>query len=149
VSEILSILNFGFILLLYLFLFFVLIVVFKQLKPTEIELVENNKNLQSKYFFKFTAPEEKKNKAIRLTDEMTIGRAAGCSITLHNDNFASSIHARVSCEFIGKNPNILIEDLVSTNGTKVNNKNIHSPTKIKLGDIVQIGDNKLKLVKKK
>lgn len=147
-SELLSIFNFAFVILLYVFLFFVLIVVSRQLKPTDMENLEKN-NFESKYYFKFTSPKEKAGKAVKITEEITIGRAIGCTITLDNDNYASSIHARVSADFLTKTPTIIIEDLGSTNGTVVNSKQIKNPTKLKLGDVVKIGDNSLKLVKKK
>lgn len=149
-GDILSIFNFGFLGLIYLFLFFVLIVVVRELKPLKIEYTANKNPSSNKlYYFKFIKPAIKSGVIIRLNEEMTIGRAAGCTITLENDNFASSIHARVSMDNANKNTTIFVEDLGSTNGTKVNGKKISKPTKINLGDIIQIGDNQLKLVKKK
>ena len=48
--------------------------------------------------------------------EMTIGRAAGCQVSLPDDTFASTVHARV----YGRDGAIYVEDLGSTNGTYLN-----------------------------
>src|SRR5487761_1731725 len=48
-----------------------------------------------------------------LAEELTIGRAAGCAVTLLDDSFVSQLHARVFFRGDG----FWLEDLGSTNGT--------------------------------
>ena len=69
-----------------------------------------------------------------LADELTMGRAAGCDVTV-DDSYASQIHARV----FRRDDNFLLEDLGSTNGTYLNRQNVSTPTVLKAGDQIQVG----------
>ena len=51
-----------------------------------------------------------------LGEEVTIGRAPGCSVALADDTFVSQLHARV---FV-RDGQPFVEDLGSTNGTFLN-----------------------------
>ena len=68
-------------------------------------------------------------------EEITIGRQEGNTIRLTERN-VSRKHARL----VKDNGSILIEDLGSYNGVRVNGEKISGPTKIKEGDLVEIGD---------
>jgi len=68
-------------------------------------------------------------------DEITIGRQDGNTIRLTERN-VSRRHARLMKE----NGNVLIEDLGSYNGVRVNGEKITGRTRIKEGDLVEIGD---------
>lgn len=72
--------------------------------------------------------------------EMTIGRAAGCQITL-DDTYISQLHARVSNADTG----VVIEDLGSTNGTYVNRQRVTTPVLGNSGDRIQLGGIVLEL----
>lgn len=69
-----------------------------------------------------------------LGDELTVGRAAGCQITL-DDTYASQIHARL---FV-RDDQLYVEDLGSTNGTYLNRRKVSAPMVVSLGDRIQIG----------
>jgi len=73
-------------------------------------------------------------------DEMTIGRLEGNTIRLTERN-VSRKHARLSRQ----NGALYIEDLTSFTGVRVNGTRIASPTPLREGDEVQIGDYKLVL----
>jgi len=73
-------------------------------------------------------------------DEMTIGRLEGNTIRLTERN-VSRKHARLSRQ----NGALYIEDLSSFTGVRVNGTKIASPTPLREGDEVQIGDYKLVL----
>ncbi|HEY6477296.1 MAG TPA: FHA domain-containing protein, partial [Polyangia bacterium] len=73
-------------------------------------------------------------------DEMTIGRLEGNTIRLTERN-VSRKHARLSRQ----NGALFIEDLTSFTGVRVNGTKIASPTPLREGDEVQIGDYKLVL----
>ena len=66
--------------------------------------------------------------------ELTIGRAAGCEITL-DDTYISQMHARVSPGEHG----VIVEDLGSTNGTYLNRKRVTAPVVVSPGDRIQVG----------
>src|SRR6266850_549027 len=68
-------------------------------------------------------------------DEITIGRQEGNTIRLTERN-VSRRHARL----VKENGHVLIEDLGSYNGVRVNGEKITAPTRIKEGDLVEIGD---------
>ncbi len=84
-------------------------------------------------------PKVRKGTAIRLANEITFGRAAGCTISVPDDTFVSQVHARV----FNENGNIMIEDLGSTNGTYVNANRITAPLMLNKGDRIQIGSTVL------
>jgi len=67
--------------------------------------------------------------------EITIGRAATCTISMPNDSFVSQLHARVFRDA----GDALVEDLGSTNGTYLNGNRLTAPERITKGDRVQIG----------
>jgi len=71
--------------------------------------------------------------------ELTIGRAAGCHVSVADDTFASSLHARV----FGRDGGVFVEDLGSTNGTYVNGARLTGPTVLRPGDQVQVGNTVL------
>jgi len=71
---------------------------------------------------------------------LSIGRAAGCEITL-DDTFISQVHARVTRGQSG----VVIEDLGSTNGTYLNRKKVTAPVVVQTGDVIQVGSTVLEL----
>jgi pSer/pThr/pTyr-binding forkhead associated (FHA) protein len=85
-------------------------------------------------------PSALRGRAFELGDELTIGRAAGCQITL-DDTFVSQIHARV----FRRDDHFLIEDLGSTNGTYLNRQKVTGPMMVRLRDQIQVGNTVLEL----
>ena len=80
-------------------------------------------------------PKAGRGAAFAIADEITIGRAATCTIGMLDDSFVSQLHARVFRE----SGLTTIEDLGSTNGTYLNGKRLTTPEHIVKGDRVQIG----------
>jgi len=76
-----------------------------------------------------------------LGEELTVGRATGCKVSLPNDSYASNLHARA----YQADGLTFVEDLGSTNGTFVNGERISAPTALKVGDRVQVGATVLEL----
>ena len=68
-------------------------------------------------------------------EEITIGRQDGNVIKLSERN-VSRRHARLKKD----NGSLVIEDLGSYNGVRVNGERISGPTKVKEGDLIEIGD---------
>ena len=85
-------------------------------------------------------PPERKGVKFALGQEITIGRAPGCSVSIE-DTFASQLHARV---FL-RDGVYYVEDLGSTNGTLLNRKPVHGPIVFRKGDRVQVGGTVLEL----
>jgi pSer/pThr/pTyr-binding forkhead associated (FHA) protein len=85
-------------------------------------------------------PVELSGKAWVLAGEVSIGRAAGCQVTI-DDTYASQIHARI----FNRDNQWQIEDLGSTNGTWLNRHKVAGPMVIKPGDVVQIGNTVMEM----
>ena len=81
-------------------------------------------------------PKATRGSAFGIGDELTIGRAATCTIGMPNDSFVSQLHARVFREA----GSTMIEDLGSTNGTYLNGKRLATAERVAKGDRVQIGN---------
>ena len=73
--------------------------------------------------------------------DQLVGRAPDVAVALH-DSEVSRQHARIHLA----NGQIQVEDLGSTNGTRVNGEPIQGPTQLRLGDLLEIGSHVLKLV---
>lgn len=70
-----------------------------------------------------------------------VGRSSDNDIVL-NDSFVSTEHARVAWNGRGWT----VQDLESTNGTRINSKQIKRSTAVKPGDTIEFGRVKCKLV---
>jgi pSer/pThr/pTyr-binding forkhead associated (FHA) protein len=68
-------------------------------------------------------------------DELTVGRQEGNTIRLTERN-VSRKHARL----LRENGHVIIEDLGSYNGVKINGDRVTGQVKVKSGDLIQIGD---------
>lgn len=85
-------------------------------------------------------PAAQKGRTFPLGDELTVGRAAGCSVTL-DDTYVSQIHSRV---FI-RDGKVFVEDLGSTNGTYLNRAKVQGPTLMQRNDRLQVGSTVMEL----
>jgi pSer/pThr/pTyr-binding forkhead associated (FHA) protein len=86
------------------------------------------------------SPAEQEGRVYPLADELTVGRAAGCQVTL-DDTYVSQIHARV---FV-RDGQVYVEDLGSTNGTYLNRGKVAGPMLVGPGDQLQVGSTVLEL----
>jgi len=73
-------------------------------------------------------------------EEITIGRQEGNTIRLTERN-VSRRHARL----MRQNGHVMVEDLGSSNGTRINGERISGQSAVKDGDLIQIGDYDLAL----
>jgi hypothetical protein len=85
-------------------------------------------------------PADQKGRSFMIGNEATLGRAAGCQITV-DDTFVSQLHARV----FARDGRYLVEDLGSTNGTYLNRQKVAGPMVISPGDRLQVGNTVLEL----
>jgi hypothetical protein len=80
-------------------------------------------------------PAERRGQAFELSEELTVGRAPGCGVTLPEDTFVSQLHARV----FRRDGALYVEDLGSTNGTLLNHQAVTTPVPLRKGDRLQVG----------
>jgi pSer/pThr/pTyr-binding forkhead associated (FHA) protein len=92
---------------------------------------------------KVVEPPSDRGRIYDLGDELTVGRASGCQISLPDDTFVSQLHARI----FRREGQIYVEDLGSTNGTFLNRKKVTAPQPVRRGDRLQIGKTVLELAK--
>ncbi|MFZ4811894.1 MAG: FHA domain-containing protein [Ilumatobacteraceae bacterium] len=80
-------------------------------------------------------PRERKGATFLVNTELRIGRTSNCAISIPDDAFVSQIHARV---FTSEGTTWL-EDLGSTNGTYLNGERVTNGVVLNKGDRIQIG----------
>jgi len=71
---------------------------------------------------------------------LTVGRNTGNDLALSGDGFASGSHAR----FEPRRDGVWLLDTGSTNGTYVNDRRLGEPRRLEPGDLVRIGETKLR-----
>ena len=82
----------------------------------------------------------RKGERFAIADEMTIGRAPGCHITI-DDTFVSQLHARL----FHRDGVLMVEDLGSTNGTIVDDAPVTTAVALNKGGRLRIGETELEL----
>ncbi len=80
-------------------------------------------------------PPSMRGSTLSLDNEVLVGRNAECDVTLAEDPFVSTKHAR----FFRNSDNWFVEDLGSTNGTLVNAVRITAVQMLRVDDRVQTG----------
>ena len=71
-----------------------------------------------------------------LSDGATLGRSEGAEIPV-DDPFASSAHARI----YPRGDFMQVEDMGSTNGTYLNGRRLRGAERLKVADVIRIGDS--------
>jgi pSer/pThr/pTyr-binding forkhead associated (FHA) protein len=150
-DQLLNLLKVFLLLLLYLFFLRVLRAVWAEVAPPapaaepvrkhgkQTRRVPSRKG-NGKLVLRVLLPPELKGRSFPLTEELTLGRAAGCQVTL-DDTYASQLHARV----FQRDGTVYVEDLGSTNGTYLNRRKVTGPMVLQRGDKLQIGNTVLEL----
>jgi hypothetical protein len=85
-------------------------------------------------------PPDQVGRRYPLGDEITVGRAAGCQVTV-DDTYVSQLHARV----FTRDGQLFVEDLGSTNGTYLNRVKVAGPMGMQKGDRLQVGNTVLEV----
>jgi len=93
----------------------------------------------------FIEPEQRAGERLSIPEgsEFTVGRSVSCDLSLLDDVYASTLHAKIFRD--GKH--LLVEDMASTNGTYVNAERIVVPTRLSRNDVVQVGGTILEVTK--
>ncbi len=71
-----------------------------------------------------------------ISDGATLGRSEAAEIPV-DDPFASSAHARI----YPRGDFMQVEDMGSTNGTYLNGRRLRGPERLKVADVIRIGDS--------
>lgn len=151
-EAILTILKFCFLGLLYLFLVRVLRAVELELSwgraggglPTRlpVRVGRGRRSDQSSRPYRLKMVEPATAQVFPLGEEVTIGRAPGCSVPLADDTFVSQLHARIYV----REGQPFVEDLGSTNGTFLNRARLTQTMPLHRGDRLQVGQTVLEIV---
>jgi pSer/pThr/pTyr-binding forkhead associated (FHA) protein len=149
-DQLLNLLKLFLLLLLYLFFFRVVRAVWAEVSPPKrVEpakqrrserVPKKGRSRKTPPHLRAIAPEELKGRTYALGEEITVGRAAGCQVTL-DDSYASQLHARV----YARDGTWYVEDLGSTNGTYLNRRKVAGPMVMQRGDKLQIGNTILEM----
>lgn len=154
-EAILTILKFCFLGLLYLFLARVVRAVYRELSPDRPVPAGPNgsrfglggraragRGNQSARPYKLKMIDPATSQVFPLGEEVTIGRAPGCSVPLADDTYVSQLHARIYI----RDGRPFVEDLGSTNGTFLNRDRLDRTMPLRRGDKLQIGQTVLEIV---
>ena len=157
-SGALTILEYCFLALVYLFLFRVVRTVLSELRPGRIPVPaaaagdvapvaamapSRRERSGKRWELVIVDPPSRAGEAFSLGEELTVGRGAGCAVVLADDTFVSQVHARIFMR--GSDP--YVEDLGSTNGTLLNGESVVEPVRLRTGDHVQFGQTVMELLK--
>jgi len=145
-DAVLTLLKFGLLAALYAFFAWVLWSAFNQLRASPAAAISNEAS-QSRFGavarpsagqVTILEPAELAGSVMSIGDELSIGRAAACTLTL-DDTYVSQQHASI----VWRDRQYLVTDTGSTNGTFVNRERLTSPVVLRPGDLVQIGSTVL------
>lgn len=156
-SGALTILEYCFLALVYLFLFRVVRTVLAELRPGRIPVPAvvadagpvaamaptRRDRSGRRWELVIVEPTSRAGESFSLSEELSVGRGAGCAVVLADDTFVSTVHARIFIR--GSDP--YVEDLGSTNGTLLNGETVVEPVRLRSGDRVQFGQTVMELVK--
>ncbi len=145
-DAVLTLLKFGLLAALYLFFAWVLWTAIAQIRvpapsavaPRSSAPASNRARTIIKGQITVLEPPELAGSVMPIGDELTIGRAAACTLTL-DDTYVSQQHASI----VRRDQEHLVEDRGSTNGTFVNREQIRGVVVLRPGDRVQIGSTVL------
>ncbi|MBN1192224.1 MAG: FHA domain-containing protein [Coriobacteriia bacterium] len=89
-----------------------------------------------------TGPKEVTGISVPLSGPVVIGRSPDADLVIADD-FVSSTHAKI----VPSDDGFTLEDLGSTNGTLVNGQPATRPLPVSAGDVIELGQNRLEVVR--
>jgi hypothetical protein len=134
----LDVLKYCFLALLFLFLARVVRVVVLELRaPALVGVVDGGTRGAKRGGgrLRILEPRDRKGETYSLSGELTVGRGGGCAVVLPDDQYVSTVHARL----FRRGDELFVEDLGSRNGTYVNGQQVQAATRLRRGDRVQFG----------
>jgi pSer/pThr/pTyr-binding forkhead associated (FHA) protein len=141
-SRLSTLLRFVIIGIVYIIIFFALRIMYKDIKSGGKKKTTHKKKAFGLEVIKVGQNANlKKGGIIPIQGELKIGRKNNNHLILE-DQFVSGNHVRI---FV-KNTDYMIEDLGSTNGTRVNNQRLEERIILKVGDEVEVGSSVFKVI---
>jgi hypothetical protein len=153
-NAVLRIMQWGVIVLIFLFFLRVIRAVWVEMSPATIRKTRSERRQERRQersaarppdrprerrrrqlYLKVVQPDAEAGRTYDLDDELTIGRSPGCGVAMPEDIYTSTLHARL----FRRNDQLWVEDLGSTNGTFVNSEQIKQAVRLGKGDLLQIG----------
>ncbi len=153
-NAVLRIMQWGVIVLIFLFFLRVIRAVWVEMSPATIRKTRSERRQERRQersaarppdrpresrrrqlYLKVVQPDAEAGRTYDLDDELTIGRSPGCGVAMPGDIYTSTLHARL----FRRNDQLWVEDLGSTNGTFVNSEQIKQAVRLGKGDLLQIG----------
>ena len=144
-NDLLNILKFLLLGLLYLFFARVLWAVWSEVRtPIAIDATGTKKRtaaVKGVPTFVMIEPKQHRGRTFTLSSTLTIGRTDDNSIVINDDSFISSHHARIEI----RPDAVWVVDLKSTNGSFVNGQRIAGERSVRKGDRIQVGSTVLEM----
>jgi len=153
-NAVLRVMQWGVIALIFLFFLRVIRAVWVEMSPATIRKSRTERRQEKRevraaarppdspkesrrrqLYLKVVEPAAHAGRTYDLDDELTIGRSPGCGVSMPEDIYTSTLHARL----FRRNDQLWVEDLGSTNGTFVNREQISRAVRLGKGDLLQIG----------
>lgn len=144
-ESVLTLFKYGFLLLVYLFLWMVVRAALRELRAPALvatgvgvgtapapKAVPPTKAFAT---LRVVAPPAREGEIVPVDGEVTVGRGGGCALVIADDQYASTVHARV----FRSGRDLVVEDLGSRNGTYVNGERIDGPVRLRRNDRIQFG----------
>jgi pSer/pThr/pTyr-binding forkhead associated (FHA) protein len=150
-ESVLTVLKYCFLALVYLFLLRVVQIVLREMRAPKPAAVGDGavaaptapRKRGPGLRLRLLEPASREGETIPLGEELTVGRGGGCGIVLADDQFVSTVHARV----FKRGDEVFVEDLGSRNGTFVNGHPVDGTTRLRRGDRVQFGQTVAELLR--
>ena len=146
-------LKYLFLALLYVFLARVVQVVLRELRTPAVAAVATTpsatagasrpRTRRGALRLRVVAPPSHQGAVYDVDDEMTVGRGGGCGLVLDDDQYASTLHARV----FHRGADLWAEDLGSRNGTFLNETALRAPSRLRRGDRLRFGATVVEVVR--
>ncbi|MGZ5325321.1 MAG: FHA domain-containing protein [Solirubrobacterales bacterium] len=140
-------LKFGFIAVLYVFLFWIARTALRDLRGGSLPAAADTgyhealepKPSEDAWLIVEAGGGLKKGERYDLFGGLSLGRSPDADVRL-DDRYASGMHARV----FGRGGGYWVEDMNSTNGTLLNSAELHGEAEMTDGDLIQIGDTEFR-----
>jgi len=146
-ESVLTVLKFCFLALLYLFLWRVVRVVVGELRAPDAVVdtpdARSARRTRRGVRLRIVAPPAQEGEVYPLGEELTVGRGGGCGIVVVDDNYVSSVHARL----FRRGGDVYGEDLGARNGTYLNGAPVTAAARLRRGDRVQFGQTVAEVVR--
>jgi hypothetical protein len=151
-TAVLRVLQWGVIILIFLFFLRVIRAVWVEMSPATIRKSRSERKAEravasppevrpptkrKQLYLRVIEPSSREGQTFDLDDELTIGRSPGCGVATPEDIYTSTLHARL----FRRNDQLWVEDLGSTNGTYVNSEKITQSLRLGKGDMLQVGSS--------